>query len=91
MILFWQFAIKTLEELDVVSNQNISIEMFLIRLMYLNSLEPKNYNQENSETLDLAHQKIKKKELSDFKTDTINQIKNVTQEKKVKDEITKRN
>ena len=89
LILFWQFAIKTLEELDVVSNQNISIEMFLVRLMYLNSLEPKNYNQENSETLDLAHQKIKKEELSDFKTDTINQIKNVTQEKKVKDEIRK--
>ena len=89
MILFWQFAIKTLEELDVVSNQNISIEMFLVRLMYLNSLEPKNYNQENSETLDLAHQKIKKEELSDFKTDTINQIKNVTQEKKIKDEIRK--
>ena len=26
---------KTLDELDIVSNQNISMEMFLIRLLYL--------------------------------------------------------
>ena len=32
LILFWQFTIRTLEELDIVSNQNLSIEMFLIRL-----------------------------------------------------------
>ena len=37
LILFWQFAIKTLDELDIVSNQNLSIEMFLIRLMHLKS------------------------------------------------------
>ena len=37
LILFWQFTIKTLNELDIVSNQNLSIEMFLIRLIYLNN------------------------------------------------------
>ena len=35
LLLFWQFTIKTLEELDIVSNQNLSIEMFLIRLIHL--------------------------------------------------------
>jgi len=35
LILFWQFAISSLEELDIVSNQHLSIEMFLIRLMHL--------------------------------------------------------
>ena len=35
LILFWQITIKTLEELDIVSNQNLSMEMFLIRLLYL--------------------------------------------------------
>ena len=35
LILFWQFTIRTLEELDIVSNQNLSIEMFLMRLIYL--------------------------------------------------------
>ena len=30
LLLFWQFTIKTLGELDIVSNQNLSIEMFLL-------------------------------------------------------------
>ena len=33
-LIFWQFTIKTLDEIDLVSNQNISIEMFLIRLIH---------------------------------------------------------
>ena len=39
LILFWQFAIKTCEELDIVSNQNLAIEMFLIRLIYISSIK----------------------------------------------------
>ena len=39
LILFWQFTIRTLEELDIVSNQNLSIEMFLVRLMHISSLK----------------------------------------------------
>ena len=35
LILFWQFTIKTLGELDIVSNQNLTIEMFLLRLIYI--------------------------------------------------------
>ena len=53
LILFWQFTIKTLEELDVVSNQHLSIEMFLIRLIYLKGVKDvseisKDDNVENS-------------------------------------------
>ena len=44
LILFWQFTIKTLEELDIISNQSFSIEMYLMRLMYLTSLKDKNDN-----------------------------------------------
>ena len=63
LILFWQFAIKTLEELDIVSNQNISIEMFLIRLMYLNNLEPTDYKKENRQILESQVKKNKKKKI----------------------------
>ena len=35
LILFWQFCIKSLSELEIVSNQHLSIEMFLIRLIHL--------------------------------------------------------
>ena len=41
LILFWQFTIRTLDELDIVSNQNLSIEMFLMRLMHLVSTKMK--------------------------------------------------
>ena len=34
-LLFWQFTIKFLDELNIVSNQELSLEMFLIRLLYL--------------------------------------------------------
>jgi DNA polymerase III subunit gamma/tau len=84
LILFWQFTIRTLEELDIVSNQNLSIEMFLMRLMYLSSLKSK---EELRKKIDFSSLTEKKNILSDIKTDTVNQIKNFTQEKKLKYEI----
>ena len=45
LILFWQFTIKTLDELDIVSNQHISMEMFLMRLIYLSGLKRKDQNK----------------------------------------------
>ena len=47
LILFWQFTVRTLDELEIVSNQNLSIEMFLIRLMYLISTKPKDKSEKN--------------------------------------------
>ena len=46
MLLFWQFTIKTLNELDIVSNQHLSIEMFLIRLIHLVDFKFKNNNED---------------------------------------------
>ena len=87
LILFWQFTIKTIEELEIVSNQNLSIEMFLVRLMHLSSLKtPNDFTKENK--INNSEKKIvDENKISEFKKDTINQIKNVTQEKKVKPEI----
>ena len=84
LILFWQFTVRTLDELEIVSNQNLSIEMFLIRLMYLISTKPKDKSEKN---LNFNQDSEKKKMISDFKSDTVNQIKNITQEKKIKPEI----
>jgi len=90
LILFWQFTIKTLGELDIVSNQNLSIEMFLIRLMHLKSLEFK-YDLSDDKDLFKSIEKNEKKKniISELKSDVINQIKNVTQEEKIKPEIDK--
>ena len=82
LILFWQLTIRTIDELDIVSNQNLSVEMFLIRLMHLSSFKFQNLNDEK----DVLKKKNEENIISDFKTDTVDQIKNITQEKKTKPE-----
>jgi DNA polymerase-3 subunit gamma/tau len=85
LILFWQFTIKTLEELDIVSSQHLSIEMFLIRLMHLSGLKQKS---EINKDQNLTENKTSLKENDDVEirasTQTLDQIKNITQEKKAK-------
>ncbi len=81
LILFWQFTIETLEELNVVSNPNLSIEMFLIRLMYLKDFRKREFqdkalNQENISNT------IKEKTILANKT-TVDQIKNISQQDKM--------
>ena len=75
LILFWNFAIKFMNELDIVSNQNISIEMFLIRLMYLKGLSEKPLNQIKEEQTKINE----KNDLVSKNPNTINQIKNIEQ------------
>ena len=85
LILFWQFTIKTLEELDIVSSQHLSIEMFLIRLMHLSGMKKSN---EISIDQNSIEEKISTKENNNLEvkpvTQILDQIKNVTQEKKIK-------
>ena len=86
LILFWQFAISSLEELDIVSNQHLSIEMFLIRLMHLSSIKSKktpDFNMDESLESTVAP---KKTDIENV-TQAIDQIKNIAQEKKNKPEI----
>ena len=81
LILFWQLTIRTLDELDIVSNQNLSVEMFLVRLMYLSSLKTTHETKINEELLNTRE---KSDGAYEFKKDTVDQIKNVTQEKRIK-------
>ena len=86
LILFWQFAISSLEELDIVSNQHLSIEMFLIRLMHLSSIKSKKTPDLNTdESLESAA--VPKQTDIENVTQVIDQIKNIAQEKKNKPEI----
>ena len=77
-ILFWQFAIKTLNELDIVSNQHLSIEMFLIRLMHLSSVKSK--NKVEKVEIDLKSENLVNNKETQLTSKKINQIKNVAQE-----------
>ena len=80
LILFWQFTIKAIEEINMVSNPNLSIEMFLLRLLYLKNFIKKDFKEEeiNKDIDDSLN------ELNNITTDvkTVNQIKNISQEEK---------
>ena len=89
LILFWQFTIETIEELNIVSNSNLSVEMFLIRLIYLKDIKKIEIN-------DIE----KKKELNEnFDNEkkipnnnkTVNQIKNISQQDKLEPKMKSEN
>ncbi|WP_415284825.1 DNA polymerase III subunit gamma/tau [Candidatus Pelagibacter sp. Uisw_130] len=93
LILFWQFTIKTLEEIDIVSNQHLSMEMFLIRLIHLKGINKvSNINNEegsNQSEIIKDNSPLQKQEDDDLfgikeRMETIGQIKNIVQEKDIK-------
>ena len=93
LLLFWQFTIKSLDELDIVSNQNLSIEMFLIRLLYVkeqkiyNKLQNLDLNIEKDIKRENKSKEIKiniEEENKEAKNKTISQIKNFSQEETLK-------
>ncbi len=88
LLLFWQFTIKTLGEIEIVSNQNIAMEMFLIRLIHLkgiSSFKSENFD-DNKLGKDYLSKELDNKNnddiLFDIKNKTVGQIKNIVQEKK---------
>ena len=93
LILFCQFTIKTLEELDIVSNQHLSMEMFLIRLIHLKGIkqDSDDYNKDSRTIVESENQTSfsPKKTNEDIfgikdKAETIGQMKNIVQEKDIK-------
>ena len=84
LILFWQFTVSSLKELDIVANQHLSIEMFLIRLMHLSSVRLK----EEIEISPESENDFKNLEIDDSSS-AVSQIKNIIQEEKSSPEIQK--
>ncbi len=87
LILFWQFTISFLEELDLVSNQHLSIEMFLIRLMHLNSIGLKKVIENNFENEVSDNISEENKVINPNTTQAVDQMRNVSQEEKNSPEI----
>ncbi len=92
LIMFYQFSLKIVEELNNVVNQNLSIEMFLIRLIYLKTIpnldSVLNNIKEESNLEEIENKKSKnfeskiKSEDKDVFIKPLKQIKNIVQEKK---------
>jgi len=95
LILFWQFILKSLDELSIVSNPFLSLEMLLVRLIHLkempsyekvlDSLKKDLSNIENTNIAPTKNTENLEKNIANKKNETIklskNQIKNITQTK----------
>ena len=94
LILFWQFCIKSLSELEIVSNQHLSVEMFLIRLVHLKNIKNEDSESiisENTVETNTKSKSIQKKNEKDDlfdlkeKVSSIGQMKNIVQEKNIEE------
>ncbi len=80
LILFWQFTIKVIEEIEIVSNPNLSVEMFLIRLLYL-----KDFKNEKIDEDTISNKNGDQSNTPNIKT--VNQIKNISQKEKLSPKV----
>jgi len=80
IILFWQFTIEAIDELNIVENPNLSVEMFLIRLLYLKNFKDPIVTEDKIKNID-TEKKIK------INTKTFDQIKNFSNKEKISTKI----
>ena len=88
LLLFWEFTMEKMSEINLVSNQHLAIEMFLIRMIYLkkksiNILEKIETSNNDSSIHNIPKDEDSSKELDNIKKNnkTINQIKFSSQKK----------
>ena len=85
--LFWQLTIKTIDDLKVVGNENLTLEMYIMQIIHLRGIDKKNevLIQENTEknfsiNKNLIGEKIRdENENIDFSTKVKNQLKSTDQ------------
>ena len=84
--LFWQLTLKTIDDLKLASNENITLEMFLMQLVHVKNIEePLLENNQNDEILSDTKPSKKKIEENNINTNrdtfTKDQMKNTEQVK----------
>ncbi len=77
LLLFWQFTIETMDEVNIVNDPNLSVEMFLIRLLYLKDSQTKTDIPASNQNKKIDNNFEKKKI-------AVNQLKSSSQEKQKK-------
>jgi len=88
--LFWQLTIKTIDDLRIVGNENLTLEMYIMQLVHLKNIETKkeisHNNIENDGNLkqkSLVGENMKEENLeTNLSTQVKNQLKNTDQIKK---------
>ena len=85
IILFWQFTIEAMEEIEIVANPNLSIEMLLVRLMYLKDFNKQDYEDSVIDSGKM-HNTINEKKIS-INRNIIDQMKNTSQQDEIKPKL----
>ena len=78
ILLFWELTIKTLEEINLVSNPNLIVEMMFYKLMYVKKIIKNKPNIEFNDEKIVEEKKNEKHESNNY----VQQIKNITQDEK---------
>ena len=83
--LFWQLTIKTIDDLRIVGNENLTLEMYIMQLVHLKNIDTKKQvsNLEN-ESGQISNDTLVGKKIDDQTVDNIpnqikNQLKNINQ------------
>ena len=83
--LFWQLTIKTIDDLRIVGNENLTLEMYIMQLVHLKNIDTKKQisNLEN-ESGQISNDTLVGKKIEDQPIDNIpnqikNQLKNINQ------------
>jgi DNA polymerase-3 subunit gamma/tau len=83
--LFWQLTIKTIDDLRIVGNENLTLEMYIMQLVHLKNIDAKKQikNLENESNQipsdDLIGKKIDDKSSENIPSQIKNQLKNINQ------------
>jgi DNA polymerase III subunit gamma/tau len=77
--LFWQLTIKTIDDLKIVGNENLTLEMYIMQLVHLKSIDQrKEVLNTEIDTNNLSNENLIGKQIDkkSSENNTINQIKN---------------
>ena len=75
--LFWQLTIKTIDDLRIVGNENLTLEMYIMQLVHLKNIDARKETQ-NLETNRQSDESVVGKKIDDkpIETNIPNQVKN---------------
>jgi len=77
--LFWQLTIKTIDDLRIVGNENLTLEMYVMQLVHLKNIDERNeMSKIENNTNNTSNEKLIGKKIEDkpLETNIPNQIKN---------------
>jgi len=84
--IFWQLTIKTMDDIRIVGNENLTLEMFVMQLMHLKNIDQKLENtlslypnSESSETKNISTQNSDEQDDKKIKSVYKEQLKNTDQ------------